>query len=313
MIEILEAGPLTTVQDVGRFGHLREGIPPSGAMDRFALRAANRLVGNTDSAAALECTLMGPRFRAMAAWAVAVTGAAMRVTINDQEAPRWTTLVLREGDVVRLAAARSGLRTYIAFSGGIAVPPAMGSRSTYLRGTLGGFAGRALRAGDRLPVPATPSLPQVRTFPEAHRPDYDAEPHVRAIAGPQNERFTREGRNAFFGGAYTILPQSDRMGVRLQGERISHAGGHDIISDSIAFGSVQVAGDGQPIVLAVDRQSTGGYTKLATVCSFDMDRIAQLKPGRTVRFVSVTVQEAHELLKAARDREEAALTLVSAP
>ncbi|HEV7392913.1 MAG TPA: biotin-dependent carboxyltransferase family protein [Burkholderiales bacterium] len=296
MIVILDAGPQTTVQDLGRFGQLRYGIPPSGPVDRYAFVLANRLVENSDCAAALECTLIGTRFQIHVACAIAVTGAQMPVTINGSEAPRWSTLIVKSGDVVKLGAARAGVRSYIAFSGGVDVPAVMDSRSTYLRGGLGGLEGRALRKDDRVSLlPAT--LPRPWRVATHRVPDYSTEPEIRVVLGPQADRFTEGGIAAFLNSPYEMLPQSDRMGARLRGERVLHQCGHDIISDGIALGSVQVAGDGQPIVLLVDRQSTGGYTKLATVCSFDIGRIGQLKPGRSLRFRAIGVDEAHRLLQ----------------
>ncbi|MCC6535640.1 MAG: biotin-dependent carboxyltransferase [Burkholderiales bacterium] len=297
MIEILDAGPQTTVQDLGRCGQLRSGIPPSGAMDRFAFVVANRLAGNGDTAAALECTLLGPRFAVATTCAIAVTGAAMPIAVNGVEAPAWTTLVLHPGDVVKLGSARAGLRAYVAFGGGLDVPLALGSRATYLRGGLGGLHGRSLKKGDRLNIVRC-CVPARRRVRRDALPSYPSEVSLRAILGPQHDRFTAAGIAAFCSGAYELLPQSDRMGVRLRGERIEHARGHDIVSDGIALGSVQVPGDGQPIVLMADRQSTGGYTKLATVCSFDIGRLGQLRPGQRVRFSPVSIDEAHRLLRA---------------
>jgi biotin-dependent carboxylase-like uncharacterized protein len=296
VIVIANPGSQTTVQDLGRFGQLRYGIPPSGALDRYAFVLANRLAGNADSAAALECTVIGAQFEVHAACAMAVTGADMPVMINGTGAPRWTTLVVKPGDLVKVGAARTGLRGYIAFSGGIDVPAVLGSRSTYLRGGLGGFGGRALRRHDRVSLLPAP-LPHVWSVPQHAVPDYAAEPEVSVVLGPQADRFTEEGIAAFLAGPYEMLPHSDRMGARLRGARVSHARGHDIVSDGIALGSIQIAGDGQPIVLLVDRQSTGGYTKVATVCSFDIGRIGQLKPGRSLRFRAIGVDEAHRLLR----------------
>jgi len=295
MIRILDAGAQTTVQDRGRPGQLRYGIPPSGPMDVRSFLFANRLVGNPDTAAALECTVLGPRFEARADCAVAVTGAAMPVTLNGAEAPRWTTIHLRAGDVVRLGPSARGVRAYVAFSGGVDVPLVLGSRSTYLRGRLGGLDGRALRKDDELRLfPA--ALPAIRRVPETAVADLGAPDGLRVVLGPQAERFTPDGIAAFLGGEYEMLPQSDRMGARLRGPRIAHTRGHDIISDGIALGSVQVPGDGQPIVLLVDRQSTGGYTKVATVCSVDVGRLGQVKPGQPVRFRAVSLADAHGAL-----------------
>jgi antagonist of KipI len=297
VIRILEPGPQTTVQDLGRAGQLRYGIPPSGPVDRFAFVVANRLVGNADGAAALECTLIGPRFEVDAAGAVAVTGADMSVTVNGAEAPRWATIALKAGDVVKLGPARAGVRSYIAFTGGLDVPLVLGSRSTYVRGRLGGLDGRALRRGDTPRVLSGPALVRPRRVARRALPDYPGEDAIRVVLGPQADRFTDAGVRVLLGSAYEVLPQSDRMGARLSGPRIEHARGHDIISDGIALGSIQVPGDGQPIVLLVDRQSTGGYTKVATVCSCDVGRIGQTRPGQSLRFQAVAVAEAHRLLR----------------
>ena len=296
MIEIIEPGPQTTVQDPGRRGQLRYGIPPSGPMDAFAFVLANRLAGSAEDAAALECTLAGPRFRIDAPCAIAVTGADMPVTVNGETVASWSTLLLAAGDVVRIGTARSGLRGYVAFCGGLDVPLRLGSRATYLRGRLGGLEGRALRKGDRLrTLPAAP--PRVRALPRDACPVYQAETRVRVVLGPQADRFTPAGIETFLGSRYTLQPQSDRMGARFQGNRIEPVRGHDIVSDGIAAGSVQVPGDGQPIVLMVDRQSTGGYTKIATVCSFDLGRIAQLRPGQKLAFEAIDIAGAHALLR----------------
>jgi biotin-dependent carboxylase-like uncharacterized protein len=294
MIRVTDPGPQTTVQDLGRAGHLREGIPPSGPLDVRAFLVANRLVGNPDGAAALECTVLGPRFTAEAPCAIAVTGAEAAVTVNDAPVAQWATLPLAAGDRVRVAAARKGVRIYVAFSGGVDVPPALGSRATYLRGRLGGIAGRALRRDDTLRLFAAPA-PVSRRLAAGEIPALDPEPELRVVLGPQADAFTEDGLAALLGNPYEMLPQSDRMGARLAGARIAHRRGHDIISDGIALGAIQVPGDGQPIVLLVDRQSTGGYTKIATVGSFDIGRLGQVKPGQRVRFRAVEVAEAHRL------------------
>jgi antagonist of KipI len=298
VIRVLDPGPQTTVQDAGRRGQLRYGIPPSGPVDARSFTLANRLVGNVDGEAALEFTLIGPRLRVEGPCTAAVTGAVVPVTVNDAPAPRWTTLTLAAGDVLRIGPARAGVRGYVAFAGGIDVPPVLGSRATYLRGRLGGLDGRALRRDDVLRLgPASPA-PRRAVRPDAI-PDWQESPALRVVLGPQADRFTDEGIAAFLGGVYEVLPQSDRMGARLQGPRIAHARGHDIISDGVALGAVQVPGDGQPIVLLVDRQSTGGYTKIATVCSFDIPRVGQAKPGQRIRFSAIDVREAQRLSRAA--------------
>jgi len=298
VIRVLDPGPQTTVQDAGRRGQLRYGIPPSGPVDARSFTLANRLVGNADGEAALEFTLVGPRLRVEAPCTAAVTGAAAPVTVNDAPAPAWTTLTVAAGDVLRIGPARAGVRGYVAFAGGVDVPLVLGSRATYLRGRLGGLGGRALRRDDVLRLgPASPA-PRRAVRPD-EIPDWQESPALRVVLGPQADRFTDEGIAAFLGGVYEVLPQSDRMGARLQGPRIAHARGHDIISDGVALGAVQVPGDGQPIVLLVDRQSTGGYTKIATVCSFDIPRVGQAKPGQRIRFSAIDVREAQRLSRAA--------------
>jgi antagonist of KipI len=280
------------VQDLGRPGYLRVGIPASGPVDEGAFVLANRLVENADGAAGLECTLIGPRVEFTDERRVAVTGADMAVALNGAEAPRGQAFRVKAGDVLKLGPARSGVRAYLAVSGGIDTPPALGSRATYPRGQLGGLGGRALKKGDDLPLgPARAGrLGRIRA---AAMFEYASEPEIRVVLGPQAHRFTAAGIAAFLEGPYEMLPQSDRMGARLRGPVIEHTQGHDIISDGIPLGGIQVVGDGQPIVLLVDRQSTGGYTKIATVCSFQIGRVGQVRPGQRLTFREVTVADAH--------------------
>jgi biotin-dependent carboxylase-like uncharacterized protein len=292
---VVDPGLLTTVQDLGRHGWQRVGIPPSGPMDRVACILANRLVGNPDGAAVLECTIKGPRLEVRADVLVAVTGAEMGFSVNGRDAPAWTAVRARPGDVLAFRMASAGCRAYLAVAGGIDVPPALGSRATYLRGRLGGLAGRALQKGDGLPVGPAPAdgAREDRVVPPARRPAYPAEVECRVILGPQADRFTPEGIAAFLGAPYEVTPQADRMGYRLKGPPIAHARGHDIVSDGIPLGGIQVPGEAQPIVLLVDRQTTGGYTKIATVIGVDIARIGQTRPGQRVRFRRVELAEAH--------------------
>lgn len=296
LLLVEDGGPLTTVQDLGRPGYLRVGIPASGPMDREAFLLANRLVGNPDTAAGLECTLIGPRLAFTDERLVAITGADMAPTVNGAPVPAWQGLRVRAGDVLRLGPARSGVRAYLAIAGGVDTPPVLGSRATYVRGRLGGLEGRALRKGDRLPLGRVGAARPRRVQPE-RVPTYGGEPELAVVLGPQDDRFTAAGIAALFEGPYQMRPQNDRMGARLQGPFIEHTRGHDIISDGVALGGIQVIGEGQPIVLLADRQSTGGYTKIGTVCSFDIGRIAQVKPGGRLHFRRVTVAEAHAMLR----------------
>jgi biotin-dependent carboxylase-like uncharacterized protein len=260
---------------------------------------ANRLIGNADNAAGLECTLIGPRLAFTDERLVAITGADMAPLLNGAPAPTWQGLPVRAGDVLRLGPARSGVRAYVAVAGGIDTPPVLGSRATYVRGRLGGVEGRALRRGDRVPL-GPPTAARPRRVPSEHAPAYGGEPEVAVVLGPQDDRFTARGIAALFEAPYEMSPQNDRMGARLRGPFIEHTRGHDIISDGVALGGIQVVGDGQPIVLLADRQSTGGYTKIGTVCSFDIGRIAQTRPGGRIRFRRVTVAEAHAMLRQSR-------------
>jgi biotin-dependent carboxylase-like uncharacterized protein len=309
-LAVVDPGLLTTVQDLGRPGHGRVGIPPSGPLDRPALVLANRLVGNPDGAAALELTLKGPRLEVHRPGVVAVTGADMGFTVNGGPAPAWAAVEVRAGDVLGFRMASAGCRAYLALAGGVDVPTVLGSRATYLRGRLGGLEGRALRKGDLLPG-GSPAHPPARVtgraVPPAARPAYPAEVECRVVPGPQADRFTPAGWAAFLGGPYTVTPQADRMGYRLEGPRIEHARGHDIVSDGIPLGGIQVPGEGQPIVLLVDRQTTGGYTKIATVFSGDVARIGQTRPGHRVRFRQVSLPEAHAALAEEARWLEAAL------
>jgi len=276
-------------------------------MDPEAFLLANRLVGNPDGAAALECTLIGPRLEFTDDRLVAVTGADMAPSLNGGPAAAWAAFPVRAGDVLRLGPARAGVRAYIAVSGGIDTPPRLGSRSTYVRGRLGGIEGRALRKGDCLPLGVGVAGPARARVRADRVPAYGGEREIRVVLGPQDDRFTAAGIETFLGAAYEMLPASDRMGARFRGPRVEHIRGHDILSDGVPLGAIQVVGDGQPIVLLADRQSTGGYTKIATVGSFDIGRLGQVKPGQRVRFVRVSVEEAYALRRAHREALDSAV------
>jgi antagonist of KipI len=296
-LEILEPGALTTVQDLGRTGYQRLGIPTAGAMDTFALRAANVLAGNDAGAAALEITMMGPRIRFAEGAVVAVAGADLGLRIDGREVEGWKAHMVRTRAVIDFAGRRSGARAYLAVAGGIALEPWLGSQSTYMMAQVGGLEGRALRAGDRLPVGSSEmSLLALssRTIPVENRPSYGSQPVVRVILGPHSDRFTEAGIEAFLGGSYEISSVSNRMGYRLEGPRIEHVRGADIISCGIPLGGIQVPGNGQPIVLMADHQTTGGYTMIATVIQADIPLVAQCLPGERLRFRAVELEEARE-------------------
>lgn len=310
-LKVIQPGLLTTVQDLGRRGHEAVGIPVAGAMDPFALQAANYLVGNPPGAAGLEITIAGPTLRAAADCLIAVGGAGLGLLVNGQPIPNWMSAYVRRGWQIEFSGRRSGCRAYLAVAGGIAVPPLLGSLSTYLRGSFGGMEGRALEAGDVLPIgPVADSrhLP-ARAARELSKdpaqlqhllPAYSDEPTVAVIPGPQTEAFSTGGLEAFFGSNYLVSPTADRMGYRLQGPAISHQGpdqrtSSDIISDGIVLGAIQVPADQQPIVMMADRQTTGGYPKIGVVASADIPLLAQCLPGQSnIRFQETSVEEAQD-------------------
>jgi antagonist of KipI len=302
-LEVLEPGLLTTVQDQGRPGWRRAGVSGSGPMDGPALRAANHAVGNAAGAAALECTVTGPRLRFLATTRFALVGADLsavlqRDDLGDWPVPLGAPVLARAGNVLAFGARRSGSRTYAAFAGGIDVPPVLGSRSTDLTAGFGGLGGRALRAGDLIAL----------LRPRSGAGDAPADPAVmatgtvRVILGPQDDHFGPEALAAFLGEAYTLAPESDRVGCRLQGPRLAHRGAAEIVTDGMVPGCVQVPPDGQPIVMMAGGPTTGGYPKIATVVSADLPTLAQLLPGQGhVRFRAVSIEEAQEAMRGARD------------
>ncbi|MDR1730945.1 MAG: biotin-dependent carboxyltransferase family protein [Synergistaceae bacterium] len=307
---IEKPGMFTAVQDLGRRGFQMLGVPVAGAMDALALRLGNVLVGNEKDVhglepAGLEITVMGPSIRVTEGeGCFAVTGAEAGVTKNGVSLPCWTAHGIAAGDVVAFFPPKTGSRAYFCVSGGIDVPVVMGSRSTYSRGGFGGYRGRALKSGDVL-LTGTPepfqSACEGLTCPPHLRPPRDAASPLRVIAGPQDDYFTPEGLETFYASEYVITNSADRMGYRMEGPTIAHRRGADIISDAISMGSIQIPGHGQPIAMLADRQTTGGYTKIATICGADVARLAQRLPGQKVRFEKITVEEAVTLLR--RDEE----------
>ncbi len=286
-ITVIRGGMLTTVQDRGRPGHRAAGVPLGGAVDPFASRVANLLVGNDEDAAVLECTLLGPELAFSADTLVALGG------VDFDGLPAWQPRVVRAGENLRLGAARSGCRGYLAVAGGIDVPPVLGSRSTYLRGGFGGFQGRALRDGDVLAVPdVTRRMTEHWRIDARILPAYGASPVVRVVRGAQLDEFG----GALFAAEFRLLPQSDRMGIRLGGSKLVRIGGAgELVSTAVAPGTVQVPADGQPIILMADAQTLGGYPQAANVISVDLPLVAQLRPGDRVRFVEVPLDEAQRL------------------
>jgi len=299
MLEVIESGIFTTVQDLGRYGYQRYGVPVSGALDEFALRVANLLVGNAEGDAGLEITFIGPRIRFLTDTVIAVTGGDLGPLLDDQPIPCWQSAAASKGSVLSFTGPQDGIRAYLAVAGGIDVPAVMGSRSTYTRSNFGGLGGRMLAPGDVLPVSTRGHLSQVvgTRLPVQNVPAYGNSHALRVVLGPQDDAFTEQGIKTFLSSTYTVTPAFDRMGSRLVGPRIEHKRGADIVSDGTPFGAVQVAGEGLPIVLLADRGTTGGYTKIGTVISVDLANIAQAQADDTVKFHAVSVGEAHQALR----------------
>ena len=298
--EVIGPGILTTVQDLGRYGFSQFGVPPSGALDTFSFRIGNLLVANQEEEASLEITVMGPKLKALQEVVIAITGGDLFPTLNGESLEMWRTHLLVEGDVITFKRVRSGCRAYLALSGGLIVPKIMGSRSTYLSGRFGGLQGRALKRGDILyMLDRLPSLNKLGLrFPGDWIPSFEKEVMLRVIPGPQDHHFTEKGFQTFSSSAYQVTPQCDRMGVRLDGSKIERRPDveESIISEGLIPGAIQVPGDGKPIIILTELV-TGGYTKIATVITTDLTKVAQLKPGDRVRFEPIPIEEAHRLLK----------------
>lgn len=300
-IKVLKPGALTTVQDLGRAGYQHLGVPVSGAMDSFAHRLANALVGNPETHATLEMTLIGPVLRAESAMTVCVTGAEMEVFVNDRPLPRWSAQHIVKGAELRFGAMRRGCRAYLAVAGGVDVPVVMGSRSTLLKNMLGGHRGRALIAGDVLAVGKQdgfcagrePASRQVS--PHALDMIYEERP-LRLIVSRYFDEFPAAARELIWRGEFRVGLDSDRMGYRLEGPALTPPPEFSRRSEAVAFGTVQVTPQGQMIVLMADRQTVGGYPTLGTIASSDHALLAQRAPGARLRFVPCLPDESREAL-----------------
>lgn len=297
MLIIHKAGMQTTVQDLGRSGLQKYGVVVAGAMDPYALRMANLLVGNDENAAALEITLVGPEIQFEQEGLISICGADFSPQLNGVAVGLWRPIDVQKGQILSFGTPRRGSRAYLAVAGGIRVPEIMGSRSTYLRAKLGGANGRALESGDQLAVGERPhSSPFERSWfmPPVY---YSSKPEIRVTAGRQVDLFTEDSRQRFFSELFTVSSQSDRMGYRLNGPQLALSVPHEMQSEAVAFGSIQVPPDGNPIILMADRQTTGGYPKIAEAITVDLPLISQLKPGERLRFTEVSIEEAQHLLR----------------
>ncbi len=289
-IEVIDCGPATTIQDAGRYGLQRFGVGPAGAMDRDALTLANLLVGNDPDEAAIEFAGLGGRFRVKEGEIrIALAGADAPLSVEGEPVAMHTSVTLHAGDAFSIGPSRNGMYAILAVAGGFDIEPMLGSRSLHRRSAIGGLDGKALQPGDTLPLRKAAPDGDDLALPD---PPETARGPIRVLRGPQDDHFTQAGLETFFDSAYTLSRQADRMGYRLNGPVIEHSDGFNIISDGIVTGAIQVPGSGEPIVLMADRQTTGGYPKIATIIGADLPRFAQLRPGDSVRFQAVTREEA---------------------
>ena len=311
MIEIKKAGTLTTIQDAGRPGYQELGVPEAGALDNFAFRCANLLVGNPENTAVLESVLYGPEIKFSEETFIAITGADLGPAIDGERVNLWETLKVTSDSILTFdGPTGNGLRSYLAIAGGVAsesTAMVMGSYSTYIPGGFGGHEGRALRDGDVLRT-AINNEGFTGELSLENAPHFGSDQMIRIIEGPQNDRFAEAALQTLTSSSYEVTPNSDRMGCRLNGPELEHLDGPDVISDGNAFGVIQVPGDGKPIILLADRGTTGGYTKIATVITADRSKLAQLMPGSSVKFEVVDQQKAVDLL---REQERLLASLLS--
>jgi len=307
VLRVVQPGLFTTIQDLGRRQAIASGVPPGGAMDRFAHSAANLLVGNERGAATLECTLTGPHLTAQAPCVIAITGADLDPRINGSSTPMWTGVTLAAGDRLTLGGRRVGARAYIAVAGGVAGDRWLGSMSTNVMCARGGMHGRALIAGDVVSAsePSSGPVPG-RSMPDGVRPRY-ADTTLHAIAGPHLGRLMPESRRALFEAPYHVTHDSNRMGYRLEGPRLE-AAGEELLSFGLVAGVVQLPSGGQPILLMADHQTAGGYPIVATLASASMPVAAQLAPGDELHFAETSIEAALAMRAAQRAALESLTT-----
>lgn len=315
MLQINKDGLQTSMQDLGRTGFQKYGVIASGVMDPYAHRLANILVDNEESEPTIEITLMGPHITFQSNCVFALTGADLSPAIDGIPIKMWRPIVVKKGCKLTFGKPVSGCRAYLAVAGGFDVSEVMGSRSTYLRAGIGGFEGRALQKGDILQVGKCSTFiknclmslskeENKRSFIQMDWtlmtqaiPTYRKEAIVRIIDGRQANLFDEKSKDAFFNQAFQISSDSDRMGYRLNGQKLALKEPKELISEAVSFGSIQVPSDGQPIVLMADRQTTGGYPKIGQVATVDLPKVSQLKPGEFLRFERISLEEAqHDLM-----------------
>lgn len=305
IMRILSPGPLSTVQDMGRVGYMKSGFSQNGAMDSYAMQIANILVGNAPCEGVLEMTFMGISAEFDTDTVIAITGADMQPKINGENIDMYTAYQIKAGDTLSLGMASEGMRAYLAIAGGFDIAKKMGSLSTNIKCKIGGIDGGRLKAGDEIFLKRGTRLIDQATR-SYKKMTLQKKLTVRVILGPQDDYFTKAGKEKFLSSVYTVSDKSDRMGIRLDGDSVESVSGVDIISDGIAFGSVQIPASGKPIIMMADRQTTGGYAKIATVISVDLPILAQARPGSEISFKAVKERTALKLLKK-REKELRAL------
>ncbi len=297
-IKVITPGMLSTIQDGGRKGFAAMGFNASGVMDVRSYHIANALVGNFTDEAVIEMTYLGGSFKFLESNYIAITGADMSPKLDGVPVEMYTTVFVKQDETLTFSVAESGMRAYIAVRGGIDVPVIMGSRSTNLKCKLGGLDGRPLKAGDIVPCRDVYDEFHKHLIHSAPKEDFGGdEITVRVLLGPQDDYFTDHGIKTFLNSTYTVTNESDRMGCKLSGEKIEYKNTVDIISDGIVFGSIQIPRTGNPIIMLADRQTTGGYAKIATVISVDLPLLAQARPGTKVHFELIDRQKAERFLK----------------
>lgn len=294
MIEILNGGMLSTIQDSGRFGVMKNGFTQSGVMDSFSMKTANALCGNDLNAPVIEMTMMGITAKFSEEHTFCISGGDFSPKLNGAPIENNRPYKANAGDTLSLSAAKSGMRCCLAVSGGFDVPLVMGSASTNIKLGFGGYEGRKLKAGDKLAVGK--NYKSINYGKTAELQKYEKVITVRVVMGPQDEMFTETDMKLFLNQQYCVTPYLDRMGIRLNGIALKGKDGMDIISDGITFGSIQIARSGQPIILMADHQTTGGYAKIASVISVDLPKLAQVKSNDQIRFEKISVEKAEKLV-----------------
>ncbi|MGI8314801.1 biotin-dependent carboxyltransferase family protein [Halobacillus mangrovi] len=313
MIHVVKAGLLTTIQDLGRYGNQKHGVIASGVMDSESHRIANLLVGNSPDLATIEITLMGPVLEFQEDALISICGGSLSPMIDGESVPMWRPILVKKESELRFGNPKQGFRAYLAVSGGFDVPLVMESRSTYLRAGIGGFKGRALEKGDELRL--NPPKDSVTNLFEGLRqktgknsyaipnwfvaheftPVIQSGETIRITEGREFDQFSKESQKALIEESFKIDSKSDRMGYRLNGPRLERKDDRDMISEAVAFGTIQVPSEGNPIILLADRQTTGGYPKIAQVASIDLPKVAQMKPGEHIHFEWISLEEAQKL------------------